>query len=301
MEEDANVQPNSNSSATPSTNAGSGSNPQANGEQGASRSAAPVPDDLDGVDSDSGPRLDPDPDRSEDGPIQWRRDASTSRTVWLLWSLGVGTFFATISIIVFWRVYDLAGQTAGQPIVVAFTAALVVTTLVLILAGNTEQRVRALADSLPVPMPSGRGLERAIDAATGTLIMAGVIASLMLVGRYVSQNELLATGAGPFTGLAALLIPLALVALVLASFLRSIGALDREERAIYLYDPEQAIDLRLIESVSSRQIGDTVVLTLEYAQPDGTYVAGPRRLAVPPAVATEIEGLVATSRTESTA
>ncbi|ADD05290.1 uncharacterized protein Nmag_1714 [Natrialba magadii ATCC 43099] len=292
MEEDANAQ--SNSTATPGTTTGSDSTPQANVGPDTSTSATPVPDDLDGVD-------DIDPDRSGDGPIQWRRDASTSRTIWLLWSLGVGTFFATISIIVFWRVYDLAGQTGGQSVIVALTAAIVVTTLVLILAGNTEQRVRALADSLPVPIPSGRSLERAIDAAIGTLIMAGVIGSLMLVGRYVSQNELLATGAGPFTGLAALFIPLALVALVLASFLRSIGALDREEQAIYLYDPEQAIDLHLIESVSTRQIGDTVVLTFEYAKPDGTYVAGPRRLAVPPVVATEIEGLIASSRTEPTA
>ncbi|SIS10818.1 hypothetical protein [Natronorubrum thiooxidans] len=224
--------------------------------------------------------------------IQWRRDASTSRTVRLLWSFGVGTFFAAIGIIVFWRLYDLASQIGTGSIVIAFFAALVVTVFAFAATSNTDQRVAALSRRLPVDLPTGPGLQRAADAALGTIAMIAIIGALMIVGRIVSQRELLAVGAGPFTGLAALSIPLALLALALASFLRSVGALDREERTIYLYEPEQAIDLELIEGISARRLGDTTILTLEYAQPDGQYVAGPRRLIVPPNVAHELQSLV---------
>ncbi len=226
--------------------------------------------------------------------IQWRRDASTSRTVRLLWSLGVGTFFAAIGIIVFWRLFDIAGQigTLAEATVAAFFAALMVTAFAFAVTSNTEQRVAALSRRLPVDLPTGRGLERGADAVIGTVVMMIVIGSLMIAGRIVSQRELLEVGAGPFTGLAALTIPLALVALVFASFLRSVGALDREERTIYLYDPDQAIDLEVINAISTRQLGDATILTLEYAQPDGQYVAGPRRIVVPPAVAQELQSLV---------
>ncbi|MFA9427384.1 hypothetical protein [Natronorubrum sp. A-ect3] len=226
--------------------------------------------------------------------IQWRRDASTSRTVRLLWSLGVGTFFAAIGIIVFWRLFDIAGQvgTLAEATVAAFFAAVIVTAFAFAVTSNTEQRVAALSRRLPVDLPTGRGLERGADAVIGTVVMMIVIGSLMIAGRIVSQRELLEVGAGPFTGLAALTIPLALVALVLASFLRSVGALDREERTIYLYDPDQAIDLEVINAISTRQLGDATILTLEYAQPDGQYVAGPRRIVVPPAVAQELQSLV---------
>ncbi len=226
--------------------------------------------------------------------IQWRRDASTSRTVRLLWSLGVGTFFAAIGIIVFWRLFDIAGQigTLAEATVAAFFAALMMTAFAFAVTSNTEQRVAALSRRLPVDLPTGRGLERGADAVIGTVVMMIVIGSLMIAGRIVSQRELLEVGAGPFTGLAALTIPLALVALVFASFLRSVGALDREERTIYLYDPDQAIDLEVINAISTRQLGDATILTLEYAQPDGQYVAGPRRIVVPPAVAQELQSLV---------
>ncbi|ELY50006.1 hypothetical protein [Natronorubrum bangense] len=226
--------------------------------------------------------------------IQWRRDASTSRTVRLLWSLGVGTFFAAIGIIVFWRLFDIAGQIGrlAEATVAAFFAALIVTAFAFAVTSNTEQRVAALSRRLPVDLPTGRGLERGADAVIGTVVMMIVIGSLMIAGRIVSQRELLEVGAGPFTGLAALTIPLALVALVFASFLRSVGALDREERTIYLYDPDQAIDLEVINAISTRQLGDATILTLEYAQPDGQYVAGPRRIVVPPAVAQELQSLV---------
>ena len=225
-------------------------------------------------------------------PIQWRRDAATSRTVRILWSLGVGTFFAAALIIVFWRLFDLAGQIGGRSIIVAGLAALVVTILAFAFGSNTEQWVAQVSERLPVSAPTGTSLERALDAALGMLVMAGAIAALMAVGRYVSQNELLELGAGPFTLLAALTIPLALVAIALASFLRSVGTLDHEERVIYLHDPDQAIELEVIEDVSIRRLGDAAILSLEYAQPDGQYVQGPRRIVVPPAVAREIQGIV---------
>ena len=231
-------------------------------------------------------------DASDAETIQWRRDASTSRTVRLLWSLGVGTFFATITIIVFWRLYDLAAQADAGAVVAALFVALVATVLAVTTVGDTERHLEALTRRLPVDAPSGRALERATDAALGTIAMLAVMGALMAAGRVVSRRELLSVGAGPFTGLAALLIPLALVALVLASFLRSVGALDPEEGAIYLYDPEQAIDLGVIRDVSTRRLGDATIVTLEYAQPDGQYVPGPRRIVVPPEVAREVESLL---------
>ena len=231
-------------------------------------------------------------DPNDTETIQWRRDASTSRTVRLLWSLGVGTFFAAITIIVFWRLYDFAAQVGAGTIIIAMFAAIIVTILAFAVTSNTERRLEALASRLPITTPSGPALERAMDAALGTIAMMAVMGSLMAVGRYVSQRELLEVGAGPFTGMAALLLPLALVALVLASFLRSIGTLDREKRTIYLYDPDQAIDLEVIQGVSTRRLGDATILKLEYAEPDGQYVAGPRRIVVPPEVATELQGLV---------
>jgi len=227
---------------------------------------------------------------------QWRRDASTSRTVRLLWTFGVGTFFAAIGTVVSWRLYRVAGEIGGGAIVIALIAALAATVLALAATDDTERHLERLTRPLPVEVPSGTKLDRAMDAAVGAVVMGAVIGALMAVGRYVSQNELLAVGAGPFTGLAALLIPIALFALVFASFLQSVGALDREDRTIYLYEPDQAIDLTVIENVSIRPIGDSAVVTLSYAQPDGQYVQGPRRLVVPPAVARDIAAIVDSQR-----
>lgn len=230
-----------------------------------------------------------------DETIQWRRDASTSRSVRLLWAFGVGTFFAAIGTVISWRLYRIAGEAggdSGQTVVVALVVALAATVLALAASSHTDRHLERLARRLPVDAPSGARLNRAMDAAVGTVVMGAVIGALMGVGRYVSQNELLAVGAGPFTGLAALLIPIALGALVLSSFLQSVGALDRSERTIYLYEPEQAIDLAVIEDVSIRRFGDAAILTLSYAQPDGQYVRGPRRLVVPPAVARDVAALV---------
>ncbi|QLK24532.1 hypothetical protein HYG81_10380 [Natrinema zhouii] len=227
-----------------------------------------------------------------DETTQWRRDASTSRAIRLCWSFGVGTFFAAIGTVICWRLYRVAGEVGGGAVVIAFIAALAATVLALAAADDTERHLERLTRRLPVAVPSGTKLDRAMDAAVGAVVMGAVIGALMGVGRYVSQNELLAVGAGPFTGLAALLIPFALAALVLASFLQSVGTLDRKDRTIYLYEPEQAIDLAVIDAVSIRPIGDGAVLTLTYAQPDGQYVQGPRRIVVPLAVARDVAALV---------
>ncbi|WP_049953929.1 hypothetical protein [Halostagnicola larsenii] len=229
----------------------------------------------------------------DSNPVQWRRDAATSRTVRILWSLGAGTFFAAALIIVFWRLYDLARQLGGESIIIAAFGALIVAILVFAFGSNTERRLERVTERLPISAPSGTSLDRALDAALGMLVMAGAIVVLMAIGRYVSTNELLALGAGPFTLLAALTIPLALVALALSSFLRSVGSLDYEERTIYLHDPDQAIDLSVIEDVSIYRVGNAAILSLEYAQPDGRYVKGPRTIAVPPEIATEVQELVA--------
>ena len=224
--------------------------------------------------------------------VQWRRDASTSRTVRTLWALGVGTFFAAISVIVFWRLFDLTGEIGGQSVVVAATAALIVTVLALGVSKNAEAILARLFEPLPIDAPAGSSLERATDAALGTVAMLAVIVSLMGVGRLVSERELLAVGAGPFTLLAALTIPLALVALALASFLRSAGTFDPEEGVIHLAEPEASIDLDVIEDVTVRHVGDAAIVKLAYAQPNGQYVPGPRRLVVPPEVAAGVESIV---------
>lgn len=224
--------------------------------------------------------------------IQWRRDADTSRTVRLLWSLGVGTFFAVTSIIVFWRLFDIAGQAGVEAVVAAAFGTFLVTAFAFAVSDTAEAQLERLARRLPVSIPSGRPLNRARDAALGTVTMVVAIGVLIIVGRIVSQQELLSIGAGPFTGLAALTIPLALVALVLASFLRSVGSYDPAERTIYFYDPDMAVDLGVIEDASVRQIGDVTIVKLSYAQPDGKYVQGPRRIIVPPHVAREITSAV---------
>jgi len=235
-----------------------------------------------------------DPDAPE--TIQWRRDASTSRLVRLLWSLGVGTFFAMIAIIAFWRLYDIAAQAGAGSVVVAAVGAIAVTIIVLAVDPRAERRLERVADALSISVASERSLERAVDATVGTLVMAVVIGGLMGIGRLVSQGDLLGgVGAGPFTLLAAFTLPAALLALVLASFLSSRGALDTDDGVLYLADPDHAIDLEVIVGVSSRAIGDAAIVGLTYAQPGGQYVPGPRRIVVPREVADEVERAAATA------
>lgn len=227
--------------------------------------------------------------------IQWKYDASTSRTVRLLWAFSVGTFLAAISIVVCWRLYRMASEAAGaigRNIAIALITALAATILALAASSHTERYLVRITRQFPVDIPSGMSLDRAMDAAVGAVVMGMFIGALMGIGRYVSQNELLAVGAGPFTGLAALLLPLALVALVLASFLQSVGALALEEQSIYLYEPKQVIDLEVIEAISTRLFRDVAVVKLSYAQPDGQYIQGPRRIVVPPEVAHELQSLI---------
>ncbi|OVE83676.1 hypothetical protein [Natronolimnobius baerhuensis] len=234
-------------------------------------------------------------DPDDPGTVQWRRDATTSRTLRLLWSFGVGTLFAMVLIIAVWRLYDIAGQAGDvfQAVILAAVAATIVTILAVVLSSNSAAQLERLLAPLPVPMPDHSGLDRVLNAALGTVIMAVFIATLMVMGRIAAQPEFLgAGGESPFTGLAAATIPLALIGLALASFLHSVGAFDRKDETIYLYDPDQAIDLADINAVSSRTVGDTAILTLEYAQPDGQYVAGPRRIVVPPAVADDVRSTV---------
>lgn len=247
---------------------------------------------------------------AEAEPIQWRRDATTSRTVRTLWTLGVGTLFATICLIIYWRLFMLAGQ-AGDDVLsitpiegvpLAFTSwqlgsiavmvAIAVTIVALALSRRPEASVRALFERLSLSPPGETVVSRALDAALGTVVMLAVIAALIGGARVVAQGEL-DIGAGVFTFLAAISIPLALVALVFASFLSSVGSIDGETGYLYLYDPEERIDLEHLEDCSVRTVGGTAIVSLEYATPDGQYVPGPRRLVVPVAVATELEGLVA--------
>ncbi len=225
-------------------------------------------------------------------PTSWRRDATTSRTVRILWALGVGTFLAAAGIVVFWRFFDLTGQIGGRSIVVATAAALVVTILALAISNRTEHHVEQLCRWLSISPPEGDSLNRAIDAAVGAVVMIGIIGSLMIAGRVVSQRDLLDVGAGPFTLVAALTIPFAVIAIIVAVFLKSVGTFDPKEEAIYLYDPDQRIDLDVIREVSVRQLGDTSIVRLEYAQPGGQYVQGPRRLTMPPDVAHEVQDVV---------
>lgn len=218
----------------------------------------------------------------DDHTVRWRRDASTSPLVRTLWALGAGTFLAAIVLVVFGRVLGLANVTAGGSIVVAALAALAVTVAALALAGDLGAWIGRVEARLP-------GVEAGDSADSGGIVDAAV--GGVVVGTFMVLSVVL-IGGGIGNFLAAITIPLALVALALSTFLRSVGAIDAEEGAIYLYDPEEAIDLGVIEGVSTRYLGEWAIVSLSYAQPDGTYVPGPRRLVVPPRVARELEGVV---------
>lgn len=219
--------------------------------------------------------------------VQWRRDASTSTTVRLLWSLGVGTFLSMISIVVFWRFYDIARQADLGIVVLAAVALVALTLLVLAVVPGAPRR---LANRLSVTPEDDRRLERIRDASAGTLVMGAYIGLLMAAGRLAAHEGAFgAVGDGLFTGIAALSLPLALVALALASFASSRGAIDREEGVLYVDEPDQAVDLEYVVDVSVRRIRGAAYVKLTYARPDNTYVPGPRRLVLPPEVASELE------------
>lgn len=213
--------------------------------------------------------------------VQWRRDASNSRTVRTLWALGSGTFLAAIALMIFGRFFALTGETGGRSALVAVFAAVAVVILLFAVVNRSEGRLEAVLESVPGVSVDGGGLQRVLDTAVGGVVMGVVIYGL-------------ASGLGPGAGFfaAALTIPVALGLLVLSSFFQSVGALDQADETLYLYEPERAVDLTVIEDVTVRRVGDTAIVTLAYAQPDGQYVKGPRRLAVPPGVASELQTLV---------
>lgn len=219
----------------------------------------------------------------DDHTVRWRRDPSTSPPIRALWALGAGTFLAAIVLVVFGRFLGLTGGTAAQPVVVAALAALGATIAALALAGDLGTWLERLEGWLP-----GDGSP---DAGTDTGRAVDALAGAVAVGAFMVLSVLVVGGrAGNF--LAAITIPLALVAVALSTALRSVGVLDPEEGAIYLYDPEEAIDLGAIEGVSTRYLGAWALVSFSYAQPDGEYVPGPRRLVVPPRVARELEEIV---------
>lgn len=234
--------------------------------------------------------------------VRWRIDATTSRTVRVLWALGAGTLLAAITLIVFARLLAISDEAGGEPVLYGALVVVVVTILALAVGGGPGARVAALRRRLPtsasttggsagsddsaevVPGDGDEG-SRAMDAAVGAVAGGAVIVAL---ARGV--------GGGVGHGAAALTIPLALVAVVVSSFVQSVGAFDPDERKIRLAEPEAGIDLEVIRAVSVREFGDLAVLSLEYREPGGQYVPGPRRLVVPPAVARDVRAVVEDSR-----
>ncbi|WP_247730808.1 hypothetical protein [Halovivax limisalsi] len=207
--------------------------------------------------------------------VEWHRDADTSLAIRLPWALGVGSLLAAISLVVFGRVFGLATQIGGQKAVIG----LLFVVGGAVLAGAFVRTRRASAGSDGGPSVQ---FHRGVDAAVGAVAMGAVIFGL---DTYVegSVGELLAAAT----------IPIGLGLLVLAIFLRSTGIYDREAEVIYLYDPEEAIDLDDLESVSARHLGASAYTRLRYRTPDGEYVPGPRRLILPSAVARELEATLA--------
>lgn len=213
--------------------------------------------------------------------VQWRRDPATSRTVRVLRSLGGGGLLAAIILIVFARFFAFTGLTSGQPIVIGLGVALAVTILALWATDDPGASLDRLFAPLPISGPESEGIERALDAAVGAVVVAAyMLAATILVGGNL----------GNFA--AAVAVPVAVIVLILSSFLQSVGTLDLEDQHLYLHEPDAAVDLEHVDDVSYRTIGDMAVVKLVYAKPDGQYVAGPRRLTTPPEIAREIQGIV---------
>ena len=213
--------------------------------------------------------------------VQWRRDPATSRTVRVLRSLGGGGLLAAIILIVFARFFAFTGLTSGQPVIIAAGVALAVTIIALAVSSNPGGSLDRIFEPLPISGPESDGIRRVLDAAVGAI----VVATYMLV-----MTVLVGGNVGNFA--AAFAIPVAVGMLILSSFLQSVGTLDLEENRLYLHEPEVAIDLAEIDDVSYRTVGDMAVVKFVYAQPDGQYVAGPRRLTTPPEIAREVQGIV---------
>lgn len=229
--------------------------------------------------------------------VRWRVDASTSRTVRILWAVGTGTLLAAVVLVAFVRLLSLtvaAGWTTAGNALLAVLVAVAATVLALAVAGDAGARLAAVRRIVPGlsaaeggsatagENESGPGLRRALDAAVAAVVVGAYLVAMVF-----------GVGGPPGNGLAAVTLPLALVAIVLAVALRSAGAIDSDERTLYLADPAEEVDLDLVADVSTRRIGDGALVSLEYTQPDGQYVPGPRWLFVPAEVGREIERLVA--------
>lgn len=216
------------------------------------------------------------------GPVQWRRDASTSLTVRLLWTLGAGTFIGAIILVATARVFALAGRTTSQSPMDPFTTAQLVIVAVLATMALITL-ILAFAHYLGLGIPyadDDSSLERALDAGVGGVVMGSIIIALVTLAG------------DPGRLLAAATLPLALVSLALSASLRSTGALDANKGLLYLYEPNDVIEIEYLEDVSARYLGDTAIVTLQYHEPDNAYVPGPRRLILPPGVARDLEAMV---------
>lgn len=223
---------------------------------------------------------------TEAARVQWHRDADNSPAIRICWALGIGTLLGALTLVVFGRLFGLTAQIGGQSVVVAGLAALAVTIVAFALAGDPADRLAAAIRYVPgveyTPTDAdGARLKRGIDAALGAVVMGAVILGL---DTFVAGNvgELLAAAT----------IPLSIGFVLLAVFLRSTGVLDRDDRVLYLYDPEDAIDLDQLAAISTRPIGDSALVRFHYRTPDGEYVPGPRRLLLPRHVARELASLV---------
>ena len=221
------------------------------------------------------------------GPVRWRRDASTSLTVRLLWTLGTGTFLGAVGLMATARVFALAGETTGRSPVGAFTTAQLVIVVVAIAVSVSILAIalaHALGRGIPYEGDEAAVPARAVDAGVGAVVMGSLIVAFAwgLAGAYGEM-------------LAAATIPLALVAIALSVFLRSTGTFDPEAGVLYLHDPEDAIELENLAGVSVRYLGDTALVNLRYRQPNNQYVPGPRRLVLPPGVARDLEAMVETN------
>jgi len=223
---------------------------------------------------------------TEAARIQWHRDADTSPLIRVCWSLGVGTLFGALALIVFGRLLGLAAQVGGQVLLLGALVATGVAVLALAVAGKPSERLATIVGYLPVveytpDEAADTRLKRGIDAAVGAVFVGALIVGFDM-GIEGNIGEMLAAAT----------IPLSITFLLAAVFMRSTGVLDRDEGVLFLYDPEDAIDLAQLSAVSSRTIGGSALVRLHYRTPDNEYVPGPRRLLLPKRVATELESLV---------
>lgn len=220
---------------------------------------------------------------TESGTVRWRRDASTSWFVRICWALGAGTFLGAITLVVVARIFALAGEVTGEsPLAPLTTAQLVVIGAVIAIAAAilVLALAQALGRQIPFTDPEAGSLERAVDAGVGAVVVGAAVFGF-------------AWGLGDVGELlAAATLPIGLVLIAASVFLRSTGMIDPEDGVLYLYDPEEVVDLDHVEAASVRTIGNSALVTLSYAQPDGQYVPGPRRLLLPPAAARQLQTLV---------